>query len=194
MPILLTLLLPLTIAFSWIRLYGYGSHHFEGTPIGEMALPFLARLYMHALPIAISLIAAILLAAYDRISWIWLLAPIISGVALVMLPLRYTLSEKGIRRTFGAFRRWTEFAGVERAPGGARLKSLRKTRPARIWLSGSRGDDEFLQLLRTLIKNAYKGKTEIPDFPESLPAPKDQGSGRWSTSSWIAAFQRSDTT
>ena len=192
MTTLLMLLVPLTIAFSWIRLIGYGSHRFEGTPIGVMPLPLLARIYMHAVPVTFSILTALLLAIYDVIPWLWTLVSVISGAALVALPIRYTLSEKGIRRTFGVFRRWTEFAGVERSPGGARLKPLPKTRPARVWLSGSRGDDEFLQLLRTLIRNAYKGSTEVPVFPGAHQAPTEQGNVMTSTTFRVAAFQRSD--
>lgn len=190
MTLLLTLLLPFMIAVSWIRLIGYGSHRFEGTPIGVMSLPLLARIYMHAVPVALSIALAVFLAATDTIAWSWVLAPVVSGVLLVAVPIRYTLSEKGIRRSFGVFRRWTEFAGVERSPGGARLKPLPKTRPARIWLSRSRGDDEFLQLLRTLIRNAYKGSTDIPAFPGAQEPGTEQDLGASPMNSHMAAFQR----
>lgn len=165
MTTLLIFLVPVTIVFSWLRLFGFGSHQCEGTPIGVMPLPLLARLYMHVVPITISILTAVLAATYGATGWMWVLAPIVSGTALVALPLHYTISEKGIRRSFGTFRRWTEFAGVERSFGGARLKPLPRTRPAHIWLSGSRGDDEFLHLLRTLIRNAYKGSSDVPVFP-----------------------------
>jgi hypothetical protein len=184
------LLVPLSILISWLRLIGYGPHRFEGTPIGIMPLPLLARLYMHAVPVTVSILTAILLALYDVISGLWVLPPVVAGAILVALPIRYTFSEKGIRRTFGTFRRWTEFAGVERAPGGARLKPLSKARPARVWLSGSRGDDEFLQLLRTLIRNAYKGSADVPVFPGTiLPMPGQEDLMTSSTPS-VAAFQR----
>ena len=188
MTTLLTLLLPLTIASSWIRLIGYGSHRFEGTPIGVMTLPLLARVYMHAVPTGISLVTAMILAVTGYISWLWVFAPIISAALLVSIPIRYTLSEKGIRRSFGAFRRWTEFAGVERSAGGARLKPLPQTRPGRVWLSGSRGDDEFLQLLRILIRNAYKGSSETPAFPGSLQNQQELSTPAHSSN--IAAFER----
>lgn len=192
MAILLSLLLPLSILFSWLRLIGVGSHRLEGAPIGVMPIPLLARLYMHAMPIAISLVTAILLAALDVISWLWLAVPVISGVLLVSVPLRYTLSAAGIRRSFGGFRRWTEFAGVERAPGGARLKPLPNTHRAHIWLSGSRGDDDFLQLMRVLIRNAYKGKSDITVFPGSTVASSELTDSVPPALPQIAAFQRSE--
>ena len=192
MPTFLSLLLPLTILFSWLRLVGLGSRRLEGAPIGVMPIPLLARLFMHAMPVVISISTATLLAAFDVISWLWLLAPVVSGALLVGVPLGYTLSYTGIRRSFGVFRRWTEFAGVERAPGGARLKPLPNTRRAHIWLSGSRGDDEFLQLMRILIRNAYKGRTDVAIFPGS---PGISAESREPTSAVLpqmAAFQRSD--
>lgn len=178
MPTLLSLLLPLIILFSWLRLVGLGSHQLEGKLIGVMPIPLLARLYMHVMPVVISIVTAVLLAAFDVISRLWLLAPVVSGILLVGVPLRYTLSDTGIQRSFGAFRRWTEFAGVERARGGARLKPLPNTHRAHIWLSGSRGDDEFLQLMRVLIRNAYKGKTDITVFPGSQGARRSTGNQR----------------
>jgi hypothetical protein len=192
MPTLLSLLLPLSILFSWLRLIGVGSHRLEGAPIGAMPIPLLARFYMHAMPIGISLITATLLAALDVVSWLWIPVPVVSGVLLVSVPLRYTLSATGIRRSFGGFRRWTEFAGVERAPGGARLKPLPNRHPAHIWLSGSRGDDDFLQLMRVLIRNAYKGKSDITVFPGSTIAASETTDPVPPALPQIAAFQRSE--
>lgn len=193
MTTLLSILLPILMLYSWVRLAGRGSHRFEGEPIGKMPLPLLARLYMHGLLVVTTLVIAVLLAVFDVMPWTWVLAPLVSGGLLIAVPLQYTLSERGIRRTFGTFRRWTEFAGVERAPGGARLKPLPSTRPARIWLSGSRGDDEFLQLMRTLIRNAYKGKTDVPVFPGNRPSSPDTGRASTSYGPSIAAFQRNKT-
>jgi|GEM_PF-1892549 len=194
MTIVLILLMAATIASSWIRLFGFGSSHTEeGVVIDNMPLPLLARLYMHAIPVVASLVIAFILAMTDMMSWMWVLVPIVSGFILIALPLQYTLTDKGFRRTFGVFRRWTEFAGVERSPGGARLKPLRKSAPARIWLSGSRGDDEFLHLIRTLIKNAYKGISDIPASPNSRIQKNGQGNSRCETTHGLAAFQRTDS-
>src|SRR5699024_2143846 len=110
--------------------------------------PLLARIYMHMVPAGVAFVVTIVAVIAGAVPWWTLLVPILSAAALIALPLKYTLTDKGIRRTFGRYRRWTEFAGVERAYGGARLKSLRKSPPGRIWLSGERGDDEFLQLIR----------------------------------------------
>lgn len=190
MSTLLFMLLPLTILNSWVRLFGVGTHSLEGTAVATTPIPLLARVFMHARRIAISIITAILLAAFDAMPWWLVIAPVISGAVLLAVPLRYTLTNAGFKRTFGPFRRWTEFAGVERAPGGARLKPLPRTRQARIWLSGSRGDDEFLQVMRTLIRNAYQGRGEkwAPETTE--PLPDERGSVLAATTPPIVAFEQ----
>ncbi|HWV22814.1 MAG TPA: hypothetical protein VNZ58_01370, partial [Thermomicrobiales bacterium] len=128
----LAVLVPLTILISWLRMIGVGSRQMDGTVIGTMPIPLLARIYMHAVPAGIALLAAFVATVTGALPWWILAAAAVSAILLISLPLGYTLTDKGIRRTFGRFRRWTEFAGVERAPGGARLKPLRKSPPARI--------------------------------------------------------------
>lgn len=175
MHVTLAVLVPLTILIPWLRMIRIGSRRTDGTVIGVMPIPLLARIYMHMVPVSIALLTATAAIIIGVMPWWVLVLPILAGVLLVAVPLKYSVTDKGFCRTFGRFRRWTEFAGVERAHGGARLKPLRKSPPARVWLSGSRGDDEFLQLMRTLIRNAYQGRSELPPFPgETAPeVPED---------------------
>lgn len=165
---LLVLLLPLLITLSWVRLFHPG-HRLEGTRVLMVPLPFLARLRMHIVPIAGSVILATTLALLDLMPWLGLLAPLISGVLLLAIPVNYTLTSVGIRLGRKRFRRWTEFAAVRRSPGGARLIGVQRSRGLHIWLSGSRGDDEFLHFLRETVKNAYKGG-RITSFPAPGPS------------------------
>lgn len=160
---LLVLLLPILIILSWVRLLHPG-HRLEGTRVLMVPLPFLARLRMHIVPIAASMILATTLALLDLMPWLGLLAPLISGVLLLAIPVNYTLTSVGIRLGRKRFRRWTEFAAVRRSPGGARLVGVQRSRGLQIWLSGSRGDDEFLHFLRETVKNAYKGE-QVASFP-----------------------------
>jgi len=162
---LLILLLPLIIGLSWARLLHPG-HRLEGATLLVVPLPFLARLRMHIVPIAASLMVGIALALLDLMPWLGLLAPVISGVLLLAIPVNYTLTTVGIRLGLKRFRRWTEFAAVRRSPGGARLLGVQRSRGLHIWLSGSRGDDEFLHFLRETVKSAYKGG-QITFFPAS---------------------------
>ena len=160
------LLLPIIIALTWLRLVRPGANHIEGTVLFVTPLPVLARIRMHAMPAAAAILTGVVLGAIGAMP-VWLLAlPILSAVLLVAIPVNYTLTNRGIRLGWSAFRRWTEFAGVQRAPGGARLQPVSGFRGMHIWLSRSRGDDEFLQTLRVLIRNAYKGQTTVVTFPE----------------------------
>ena len=159
------LLLLLAIAVCWARLIRPGANRLEGRVLLVMPLPLLARLRMHALPALLTLALGVALVAAADMAW-WLLAlPLLSAVLLVTVPVHYPLTDVGIRLGRSAFRRWTEFAGVQRAPGGARLKPVAGFRGYHIWLSRSRGDDEFLQVLRMLIRSAYKGHAASVSFP-----------------------------
>jgi len=176
-------LLPIIIALTWLRLVRPGMNRIKGTVLYVVPLPVLARMRMHAMPSLLALVAGVVLVIVDAMS-VWLLAlPILSAILLVAIPVNYTLTDQGIRLGWSAFRRWTEFGGVRRAAGGARLPSVSGMRGMHIWLSRSRGDDEFLQVLRMLIRNAYKGSTTVVTFPgahqtfagSGMASPKPQG-------------------
>lgn len=166
----LVLLLPLIIGLTWARLFRPGNS-LEGKTLIVVPLPFLARFRMHIAPIASSFVVGLVLASLDLMPWLALTVPLISGALLLLIPVRYTLTDTGIRLGWTEFRRWTEFAGVRRAPGGARLVGAQRSRGFHIWLSASRGDDEFLHFLRQTVTNAYKGTRTDAD-----PAPVPQAS------------------
>ena len=168
-PILL--LLPIVILITWARLIRPGSNRLQGRTLLEMPLPLLARLRMHG-PLAMLALAigGYLVFAGDLPFWT-LAIPILSDLLLIAIPVKYTLTDEGIRLGLGTFRRWTEFTGVRRAPGGARLLGMQRRPGFQIWLSGSRGDDEFLQFLRQTIKGAYKGTGAVIPFPVQRLAP-----------------------
>jgi len=161
----LVLLLPLIIFLAWIRLVRPGFNKLPGTTIMVVPLPLLARIRMHAAPTLVALGLGLWLAVRGDVPWWVVLVPIVSSACLIAIPVRYTLTDDGIRLGWTSFRRWTEFAGVRRAPGGAKLAGVQKTFGMHIWLSGSRGDDEFLQFLRQTVKNAYKGRSGVIPFP-----------------------------
>lgn len=161
----LVLLLPLIVLLTWARLIRPGFNRVRGTPIMVVPLPLLARIRMHAVPTVVAFGPGVWLATLRDIPWWIVLIPIVSSAFLIAIPVNYTLTDVGIRLGWTSFRRWTEFAGVRRAPGGAKLAGVQKTLGMQIWLSGSRGDDEFLQFLRQTVQNAYKGKSGIISFP-----------------------------
>ncbi len=162
---LLVLLLPIVILITWARLIRPGANRLQGRTLLEVTLPLLARIRMHAIPGILALaIGGFLVLDGDLPVWT-LVLPIVSDVLLIALPVKYTLTDEGIRLGLGPFRRWTEFTGVRRAPGGARLLGMQRRPGFHVWLSGSRGDDEFLQFLRQTIKGAYKGTGAVIPFP-----------------------------
>jgi hypothetical protein len=161
----LVLLLPILILLTWARLIRPGSNKLQGSVILVERLTLLGRLRMHVVPATLALMLGGWLVASGDLP-IWTLAiPVVSNILLIALPVRYTLTEVGIRLGYTGFRRWTEFTGVRRAPGGARLVGLQRKPGMHIWLAGDRRDDEFLQFLRQTVRNAYKGTTTVIPFP-----------------------------
>ena len=162
-----SLLLAITIIANWLRVVRPLGVRIEGEVFLTVRLPLLARLRMHAAPIILGTALAIIL-VYLHGAPAWAIGlPLISSTVTIALPVKYTLTNFGIRTGWTPFRRWTEFAGVSRARGGARLQGVHGSRSMRIWLSRSRGDDEFLQLLRQSIRDGYKGehRTTVITFP-----------------------------
>lgn len=182
----LVLLIPFSILWSWLSRIGFTNRKIEGTIIQITPIPLLARIKRHAIPNGVTAIVTFSLVIADLASAWWLLATLASMLGLASVPQSYTVTTRGIRVGRGNFRRWTEFAGVYRSPAGATLQTYRRVPDLRIWLSGSRGDDEFVHLLRTLVRDSYKGKTT------SLPGRSIHESTRneGPDISGIAAFKR----
>ena len=150
----------------------------SGNLVSRQTLSLLGRLRMHGpAALALWLIAIVLLIA-GRIAP--LTALIVTGLLAILLslPVRYTMTSRGIRAAWTPFRRWTEFGGVARRRGGVRLQGVAGARPLTIWLSGGRDDDDFVLLLRQLVRGSYKGQLG-PDagapFPEPAAAPGPVG-------------------
>lgn len=176
----LVLLLPLALLLAAGRVFQPMRMRLYGARVVVVPLPLLARVRMQAVPAALITLLAIVLTIYSIAPW-WAPPAVIAAMAiLAAIPISYVLTTEGIRLGWADFRRWTEFAGVVRAKGGARLLGATGARPFRIWLSGSLGDDEFLHLLRQMIKAAYKGAATDPQVTEAsalgvgLPAPESR--------------------
>jgi hypothetical protein len=166
---LLAILLLVSILAGVFRLVRPAGMRIEGEVYLRTMMPLLARLRMHAAMSIAGVLIALALVIGFGVTMLVLLAPVVTYAILAAIPVRYVLTTSGIRVGWTRFRRWTEFAGVSRARGGARLQGVHGSRSLRIWLSGSRGDDEFLHLLRQAIKHGYKGqnRTEIVSFGDS---------------------------
>lgn len=153
------------ITATWLRVVRPGGLRVVGRVVHDAPLPLLARLRMHAVPGAVVVGSSLAMWLSWELPFWGVVASVVSTALLVAAPARYTLTPTGIRAGWTPFRRWTEFAGVSRAPGGARLQGAAGSRSLRIWLSGSRGDDEFVLLLRRLITGAYKGRNRVLEMP-----------------------------
>lgn len=129
----------------------------SGQLVRQEHLSLLGRLRMHG-PAAALLLAAVLIALI--LGWtdpVTMVAIIALLALLLALPMRYTLTSQGIRAGWTPFRRWTEFGGVARRRSGVRLQGVAGARPLTVWLSGGRDDDDFVLLLRQLVRGSYKG-------------------------------------
>jgi hypothetical protein len=129
----------------------------SGHLVRRERLSLLGRLRMHG-PAALALaLIAIVATVMGWVSPLTLLTVIGLLALLVALPMRYTVTSQGIRAGWTPFRRWTEFGGVARRRGGVVLQGVAGARPQTVWLSGDRDDDQFILLLRQLVRGSYKG-------------------------------------
>ena len=130
----------------------------SGNLVGRETLSVLGRLRMHGPTVGLVFVASVVLLALGKIGPLTFLLVTALLALLLALPVRYTMTSRGIRAAWTPFRRWTEFGGVARRRGGVRLQGVAGARPLTIWLSGGREDDEFVLLLRQLVRGSYKGR------------------------------------
>lgn len=154
---LIGIVLIITILALYLRIWTPWGDSEVGNLVRRVNLPLLGRLRMHGPAAAVLMVAALVGLA---VGWVSLLTVIIVlallGV-LIVTPVTYTLTSQGIRLGKTPFRRWTEFGGVARRRGGVRLQGVAGARSQTVWLSGGREDDEFVLLLRQLVRGSYKG-------------------------------------
>ena len=142
----------------FLRIWTPWGERASGNLVSRESLSLLGRLRMHGPAVlALWLISLVLLIA-GRISPLTALIVTALLLLLLSLPVRYTMTSRGIRAAWTPFRRWTEFGGVARRRGGVRLQGVAGARPLTVWLSGGRDDDDFVLLLRQLVRGSYKGQ------------------------------------
>lgn len=175
---IMTTLMPIVLIIAILALYSrvwvpWGAA-VSGNLVRRETLSLLGRLRMHG-PGALFILGISLVALIA--GWItpWIvLAAVIAVAVLPILPMRYTLTSRGIRAGWTPFRRWTEFGGVSRRRGGVRLQGVAGARPQTVWLSGGRDDDDFVLLLRQLVRGSYKGHLG-PEAGAPLAEPSSAG-------------------
>lgn len=156
-------LLPLVPLAIWGLLTGWTPSKTEGEKLIVVPISLLARVKMIATPMVVGLIVIALTAIFADAIFMSIVLLGIVFVVLVFIPISYTLTTAGIRVGKGQFRRWTEFAGVRRSTYGVTLVSGTRTPNYPIFLSGDRGDDDFVHTLKNLILDSYKGKATVRD-------------------------------
>lgn len=152
-------LLPFVPVIAWILMFAWSPVETEGDPLLTVPVPVLARVKMLAVPFVTGLVALIMGAVLGHTHW-WLVF-LLLGITLVLIavPTNYRLTTIGIRTGKGPFRRWTEFATVRRSPIGATLVGSQRASSYPIYLSGNREDDEFVLILRNLVRDSYQGRS-----------------------------------
>ena len=131
--------------------------HASGNLVRRETLSLFGRLRMHGPHVAALFVLAVVSAVLGWVNPIVAVLAMVIAVGVIFMPVQYILTTTGIRSGGTPFRRWTEFGGVARRPGGVRLQGVAGARPQTIWLSGGRDDDEFVLLLRQLVRGSYKG-------------------------------------
>ncbi len=140
------------------RLWAPWGERASGNLVSRQTLALLGRLRMHGPAAVAILLMTVVLLAMGKIGSLTALVVIAMLALLLALPVRYTMTSHGIRAAWTPFRRWTEFGGVSRRRGGVRLQGVAGARPLTVWLSGGRDDDDFVLLLRQLVRGSYKGQ------------------------------------
>lgn len=157
MTIIAPLILIIAAGALYTRVWLPWGERASGKLIRMESLSLFGRLRMHGPHVAALCVLAILTALLGWVNPVVALMAMVIAVSVIFMPVHYTLTSAGIRSGGTPFRRWTEFGGVARRPGGVRLQGVAGARPQTIWLSGGRDDDEFVLLLRQLVRGSYKG-------------------------------------
>lgn len=151
--------------------------HASGNLVRLETLSLFGRLRMHGPHVAALCLLAIVTVVLGWVNPIVALLAMAIALSVIFMPVHYTVTTTGIRSGGTPFRRWTEFGGVARRRGGVRLQGVAGARPQIIWLSGGRDDDDFVLLLRQLVRGSYKGflGPDAAVVTESLPSAPGPG-------------------
>ena len=135
----------------------------QGAPLRTLAMPFAARLYNQALPLALLAGAFLLNELIDSVPFWVPLIPLTVLALSVIVPARYTITTEGVSVGALTFRRWTEFSGMTVRRGRIRCKSINGVRPLEIWLPGRFHDADTVAQIRRLMRGAYQGRTALSE-------------------------------
>lgn len=146
-----------------------------GAPLKQVQLPFRARLRLHGVWLLTATFVIMTATALDILVTPWpLVVAAVAAVALLAVPVRYTLTDRGIAVGRTPMRRWTEFAGLTARNGWIYLQPVGGARGLLIRTPEAGGADAFAVELRGLVRGSYKGligpyrpTVERPEWPET---------------------------
>src|SRR5215213_3257998 len=107
------ILLAVTLGL-FVRVWVPWGERTSGNLVGCETLSVLGRLRMHGPSVGLVFVASVVLLALGKIGPLTLLMVTALLALLLALPVRYTMTSRGIRAAWTPFRRWTEFGGVSR--------------------------------------------------------------------------------
>ena len=135
MPVVMLLVAMLIIAV--IRVHAPFGQRPEGKPLGRITLSLRERMllqrtntYLIGLVILISAVGGLLGGPLELVA-------IIATIAVLTIPVRYTLTSQGIAMNNVVFRSWTEFTGYRAERGGVLLLGASGQRNFRLHVTGA---------------------------------------------------------
>lgn len=162
--------------------------HERGPVIRRASVTLLGRMRMLWRPLLLLVLAGVAGWWIGVVSG-WAAVALVAGsLAFLALPVSYTLTPEGIRLGRLPLRRWTEFAGVSRRRWSVRLQGIGGGggRGMTVWLSGDREDDEFVLLLRQLVRGSYQGWID-PDAEHAPAFDPDGATGHFARRALLPA-------
>lgn len=174
---IITLVVVVAVIAAIFRVWSPWRPRAQGAALRTLRMPFGARLSNQAGPLAVLAVAFVINEFVASVPFWVPLVPLAVLALSVVIPASYVLTTDGVMIGRLTFRRWTEFSGVTVRRGRLRLKSISGVRPLQIWLPGRFHDADTVVEIRSLIRNAYQGRSTTPlADPEPAPPTESESS------------------
>jgi hypothetical protein len=143
----------------------------EGKPVGRVTLGFRERVRLHRVNVYAIGAVLLLVSVTGGFPLIGELAVIAGVLAILAIPTRYILTDRGIALNRTVFRLWTDFSGFQLDSGGLELRPADgRGRAFRVAVSPAKAEE----LSRTMRKFV----SVVPDDGNGA-APRNTQRGRW---------------
>ena len=124
----------------------------EGTTIRQWPVPLSARIRLQRTNVYAIAAVLVLGGAGGWLPGGAQILVVIAVIALLALPVHYTLSERGIVLGRTPYRSWTEFDGTEERPGRIELRGAAGHPSMTVWLPGPPDDRDAAADVRRLVQ------------------------------------------